>query len=116
MTNKQDITAMPSRRDLTPGPSPKERGEGHDIWRQPPLSFGEGPGVRSLLLPSDSFLRNEQKRQFEMHQFKIQNSKFKIFSRIPSYIFRPEASGVPAVAAGCIPFFSSFILINSSLT
>jgi hypothetical protein len=27
---------------------PKERGEGHDIRRKPPLSFGEGPGVRSL--------------------------------------------------------------------
>jgi hypothetical protein len=50
MTNKQDITAMSYSRDLTPGPSPKERGEGHDIWRQPPLSFGEGPGVRSLRL------------------------------------------------------------------
>jgi hypothetical protein len=40
MTNKQDITVMSSHRDLTPGPSPKERGEGHDIRRQPPLSFG----------------------------------------------------------------------------
>jgi hypothetical protein len=41
---------MSPRRDLTPGPTPKERGEGHDIRNQPPLSFGEGPGVRSLQL------------------------------------------------------------------
>jgi hypothetical protein len=36
-----------STSDLTPGPSPKERGEGHELRRKPPLSFGEGLGVRS---------------------------------------------------------------------
>jgi hypothetical protein len=33
--------------DLTPVPSPKERGQQRDIRRKPPLSFGEGQGVRS---------------------------------------------------------------------
>ena len=40
--------------DLTPGPSPKERGVAVPLssplpnqWKATPLSFGEGPGVRS---------------------------------------------------------------------
>jgi hypothetical protein len=78
------------------------------------------PAVRSLLPVAMRYARTFHPAADAIQNFfgasPIVNYQLLIvnfFKNTSCSIFCPEAFGAAAVVAGCIPFFSSFILINS---